>query len=186
MVALFVLLLVIFLTAFFQFDNLINALNQGLLGPLQAFGITANNEVIRVAFFEIPAPTLRAMLGGGAVFFELMIILLTVFDRILDTVKLVVRPLVTLVPLSAFIYFVYQTFYPIIMDLLPPQAGGSGNPANIASAISTGDFRNSILLTFGFMLLYLIVANILEGRSNREIETLRAELKKCRSRLRNG
>lgn len=184
MVALFVLLLIIFLTAFFQFDNLINLVNQ--VGPLQQMGISANNDIIRIAFFEMSTPTLRALLGGGAVFFELMIILLTVFDRIMDTVKLVVKPLATLIPLSAFVYFVYETFYPIVMDLLPPQAGGTGNPANIASAISTGDFRNSILLTFGFMLLYLIVANILENRSNREIEALRAELRKCQNRLRNG
>jgi hypothetical protein len=168
-VALFVLLLIIFFAAFFGLDQF-----------SQAMGVaTTNNDILlgTISGFQISLSRagVRTVLGGGIVFFELLIIIMSVFDRIMDTIKATVRPLATLVPLTAFLYSVYNTFRPIVMSLLPAEIGG-GNAAYIAQAVNDPVFNQNVLSTFGLMLLFLLMARILGGDSA-EVRRLRAKLK---------
>jgi hypothetical protein len=101
-----------------------------------------------------------------------------VFDRVLDTIRALIRPLAVLVPLGAFLVSAYETFAPIIRILLPAPLG-SGTPNEIAAAVSTETLKMNVLLTFGFMVVYLITTYFLKEDS-KEIKALRAEIAKLR------
>jgi len=166
---------VVFLIAFFRFDE---------LAPI--LGIAATGDEVVIANFlgqqiVLSLSALRAFLGGGIIFFEIMIVVLSVSNRILDTIRSAIRPIVTLLPLAAFLYSAYTTFDPIVRRLLPPPIGGES--LDIAATVNSPAFSDNVLLTFGTMMLYLIVAWILgRGDSQAEIKALRAEVKKLRQR----
>lgn len=165
MVALFVLLLLIFFAAFFGLDQ-----------ATQALGIASNNSDIlltTVGEYQVSLSRagVRTFLGGGIVLFELLIIVMSVFDRIMDTIKATVRPVATLVPLVAFLYSVYNTFRPIIENFL------SGDVEYIAQAVNDPSFTQEVLVTFGLMVLFLVVAGILGGESA-EMRRMRSELQR--------
>ena len=165
MVAIFILLLLTFFAAFFGLEQL-----------TQALGMATNNNTIllgTVSGYQISLSmaAVRTFLGGGIVFFELIIIILSVFDRIMDTIKATVRPVATLVPLVAFLYSVYNTFRPIVQNLM------GGDVQVIATTVNQPSFNLDVLSTFGLMVLFLVVAAILGGE-NAEVKRLRTELQK--------
>jgi hypothetical protein len=170
-IALFVLLLIVFFAAFFGFDKLIPVV-----------GVVSENhvQIATIQDFQISLnlPALRAFLGGGIVFFEFIIIVFSVFDRVLDTIRALIRPLAVLVPLGAFLVSAYKTFEPIIRILLPAPLG-TGSPNEIEAAVSGETFNANVLLTFGFMVVYLITTFFLKEES-KEVKALRAEIAKLR------
>jgi len=120
----------------------------------------------------------RVVLVLGIVFCEFVIIFLSVFDRILDTVKMLIRPILTTVPLATFLYSTYQTFVPIVRNLIPVQGG---DPVKIAEVVSDPAFDSRILITIGAMLFYLAVSRVFGGE-HAEIQKLRAENQKLKKK----
>lgn len=170
-VALFVLLLIIFFAAFFGFDLFAQALG----ASADASAVAADIAGFRIS---VSLPALHAFLGGGIVFCEFIIIAFSVFDRIIDTIRALIKPIATFVPLAAFLASTYRTFKPIVDVLLPPPLG-SGNPTEIATAVASPAFNGNVLLTFGTMVLYLITTYFL-SKENSEVKQLRAEVAKLR------
>lgn len=166
-VALFVLLLLIFYAAFFGLDQV-----------TQALGIASNNSDILLTTVgnyqvSLSRAAVRIFLGGGIVVFQLLIIVMSVFDRIMDTIKATVRPVATLVPLVAFLFSVYNTFRPIIENFL------GGDIESIAQSVNDPSFTQQMLVTFGLMVLFLVVAAILGGESA-EMKRMRSELQRLK------
>lgn len=166
----FVLLLIVFLVAFF---GGIDALNQYLGGEVQILGTS------------LKSPEVQVFLGGGIVLFEFIIILFSMLDRIIDTIKEVIRPVAKLIPLGAFLTAIYQTFEPIIKSFLPEQVVGAAgnNPGYIAQAVNDGTLTQGILLTLGTMILFLLAGRALRP-DNAEVKRLQAELARTRRALR--
>ena len=176
------MMLIGFLGAFFGLEYIINILEQ--------FGIsTANDYIVLTAIgniqISVSIAALRVFLAAGAVFFEFVIIIQAMSDRIFDTLKALIRPLIMIIPISVFFSAVYKTFEPVIRSLLPLEFGGT-NPNYIATAADNGILVRNVLITFGAMLLYILFNTILGGGTSAEVKTLQAELKRCRDRLRRG
>lgn len=166
MVALFVLLLIIFLGAFLGLDVLTGPSPDGNI-----YVATVQNSDIFLSGSGI-----RVLLVAGILFCEFVIIVTSLFDRMVNTIRVIIRPLVTLVPLSGFLYSTYRTFYPIIENLLPGR-----DPAQIANIVNNPGFNTSVLTTIGTMLLYLIIARLLgSGVDQEEVKALRAEVQRLR------
>ncbi len=166
MVVLLVLLLIALFAAFFGLDQFIHAA-----------GIATNNSDILLTTINnyqvsLSIASVRTVLGVGIVFLELLIIIMSVFGRILDTLRATIRPIVTLIPLAGFLVSVYNTFRPIVESLLP-----GGDATYIAQAVNDTGFTQSLTQTFGLMLLFLLVTVILGGESG-EVRRLKAELRK--------
>jgi hypothetical protein len=170
LVALFVLLLILFLGAFFGLDLLTGPAGGGDI----YIATVQNNDVF------LSSAGIRVFLVGGILFFEFVIIVLSLFDRMINTIRVIIRPLITLIPLSAFLYSAYETFYPILRTLLP--IGGEADAGRIAEIVNNPGFNSDVLQTIGTMLLYLIVAKII-GRGvvdASEARAMRAELQRYR------
>lgn len=177
--ALSALLLIIFLAAFFwldQFTQILVGLN---------IASVADNHIILGTFsgFQVAVsqPGLRAFLGIGAVFFEFLIIVMSMFDRVLDTIKVIIKPLTVVVPLIAFVYSAYQTFEPVVRTLLPTEISGASTN-DLVSIVSSSDFNQKVLITFAFMVLYLIFSRLFVT-DNAELKALRAENQRLKRKL---
>jgi len=166
MVAIFVLLLIGFLVAFFGGTEL---LNEFVGGQVQIMGTS------------LDSPAVQVFLGGGIIFLEFVIILFAMLDRIVDTIKEVIKPLAKLIPLGAFLTSIYQTFEPIVKSFLPKEIVGAAgnNPGYIAQAVQDGTLSRGILLTLGTMILFLLANRALRPESE-EVKALKAELAKAR------
>ena len=174
-IALFVLLLIGFFAAFFGFDALAHAM-----------GAASTDVVVHIATIQdfqisLSLPALRAFLGSGIVFFEFIIIVFSVLDRVLDTIRALIKPIAVLVPLGAFLVSAYKTFEPIINTVLP-KPYGAGEPAAIAGAVDSPAFSTNVLLTFATMVVYLITTYFLREES-KEVKALKAENAKLRRQL---
>lgn len=159
-----------FFAAFFGLDQII-----------QAAGVaTSNNDILLATVNDyqvsLSIAAVRTILGGGIVFLELLIIITSVFDRILDTLRSTIRPIVTLVPLVGFIISIYNTFRPIVESFLP-----GGDATYVAQAVNDTAFTQSLTRTFGLMILFILVTLIL-GRESGEVRRLKAELRKYQKR----
>lgn len=180
-VALSAVLLICFLTGFFWLNDFAQ-----LLGILGIASVSGNDLVIAsLGGFQISMSltSLRVFLAAGAVFFEFIIIIQAMFDRVLDSLRALIRPLVMLVPIYIFVSNAYETFEPVVRSLLPPELGGA-NPNYIAAAASNETLANNVFITFLAMLLYLFLSSILGGGTAAEVRNLRAELKKCQDKQR--
>ncbi len=165
MVGLFVILLTVFLLAFF---GGMDQLHELLGGQINIMGTTTGS------------PEFQVFLGGAIAFLEFVIILFSMLDRIIDTLRETVKPLARLVPLGAFITVIYQTFAPIFQDFASRGMGAAGTDSTyIAQAVSNGTLSQGILLTLGTMLLFLLANRIFGGESD-EVRALKAELAKYR------
>lgn len=177
---LFVLLLIIFLVAFF--------------GGIEAFADFYRDYVnqqgdVRIlgllSLTSLTSPEFKVFLGGGIVFLEFVIILFSMLDRIVDTIKEIIRPVAKLIPLGAFLTAIYQTFKPIVESLLPQEVVGAAgnNPGYIAQAVRDGSLTTGILLTLGTMILFILAGRALRPE-NEEVKKLQAELARTRRALR--
>ena len=183
MVAISAVMLIGFLTGFFWLDDFTRLL--GALGIASVAGDDLVIATLRGFQISVSISSLRVFLAAGSVFFEFIIIIQAMFDRILDSLKALIRPLIMLVPISAFLVSAYDTFEPVVRSLLPVEFGGA-NPDYIATAASNDTLARSVLFTFGAMLLYLLLSSVIGGGSVAEVRALRAELRRCRERLRQG
>ena len=171
MVKLLVLLLFVFLFAFF---GGMDAIHQNLLG----------GGGIRIMGTSTKSPEFQAFLGGGVVFLEFAIILFSMLDRIVDTIRETIKPLARLIPLGAFLTAIYQTFTPIVQGIANRGVGAANTEtAYIANAVADGSLSQGALFTLGTMILFLL-ANRVFGAENPEVRALRAELAKYRRALR--
>lgn len=177
MVPLSALLLIIFLAAFFWLDQFTQ-----ILAGLQIANIAGDDIVlgaIRGFQVSISKAGLRAFLGAGAVFFEFLIIVLSLLDRVMDTIKALVRPLTVIVPLAGFLYSAYQTFEPIVRSLLPTEISGAST--NLVEIVSQPQFNQRVLITFALMVLYLLFSRLFAA-DNAEVRALRAENQRLKKR----
>lgn len=174
--ALSAILLIIFLIAFVSLDQ--------ILPLLSVLGIASTADAINLPNIagmqlSISKAGLRVLLGGGAVFFQFIIIVTSMFDRIMDTLKAVVRPITILVPLIAFLFSAYQTLDPVVKSLLPTEITGAS--VDFASTVNQAEFSRNVILTFGTMVLYLLFARIFRPESD-EVKSLRAEIRRLKRR----
>jgi hypothetical protein len=167
-IPLFVLLLIVFLGAFLGLD----VFTGGDPGGDIYVATVQNSDVF------MSGSGVRVLLVLGIVFCEFVIIFASLFDGILDTFKLILKPLLTMVPLGTFLYSTYRTFEPILFNLLPV-GGGSGDLIKIAEVVNKPEFDNRVLTTIGAMLFYIVMTKVLGGDSA-EVKSLKAELKKLR------
>lgn len=158
-------LLVIFLVMFFGLD----IFTAGDPGGNIYITTVQNNQVL------LSGSGLRVLFVLGIVFCEFVIIFISLFDRILDTFRVLIRPIVTLVPLGTFLFSIYDTFKPVVENLLP----GRGGLAAVATEVNKGEFNNRVLISIGAMLLYLLVAKIFGGETQ-QVRELKAELRKLK------
>jgi len=172
--ALSAILLIIFLIAFVSLDQILPLLN--------ALGIASTADAINLPniaglHLSISKAGLRVLLGGGAVFFQFIIIITSMLDRIMDTLKAVVRPITILVPLIAFLFSAYQTLEPVIKSLLPTEITGAS--VDFAATVNQTEFSRNVILTFGTMVLYLLFSRIFRPESD-EVKSLRAEIRRLK------
>ena len=169
MVSFFVLMLIVFLGLFYGPDLYTNA----------------TGTQIQVAGVSLQSPQIQVFLASGIAFLQFAIVLFSVLDRVADTIKLIIRPIAVLLPLSAFLMALYKTFAPIVESLLPQAVVGAAgdNPAYIAQAAQDGSLTRGILITLGTMLLFLLAYRALTAESE-EVRALKAELARTRRALR--
>lgn len=171
MVGIFVVLLIIFLTAFFGLDQYASAMG-------------AEDLRIRYLGISLLSPEFRVFLGLGIVFLEFAVILFSMLDRIVDTVRETIKPLARLIPLVAFLTASYQTFAPILRNSVIIEDAGPAVQTNyLFNVVNDSGFRAGILLTLFTMILFLLANRALRSESD-EVKALRAELAKYRRLMR--
>jgi hypothetical protein len=171
MVGIFVVLLIIFLSAFFGLDQYASAVG---------------GEDLRLRYLGISllSPEFRAFLGLGIVFFEFAIILFSMLDRVVDTIRETIKPLARLIPLVAFLISSYQTFAPLFLNSVAIEDAGPAVQTNyLFSVVNDSDFSAGILLTLFTMILFLLANRALKSESD-EVKALRAEVAKYRRLMR--
>ncbi len=123
---------------------------------------------------------------------------MSLLDRIGETIKAVLKPLLSLVPLVGFISAVKETFTPIFLSVLPDNlalefggatitadAGIAQNENYLAAAVADGSFTTNVLLTVGTMLLFALTSHLMirPAGSSEEVKKLRADNDRLRKML---
>jgi hypothetical protein len=168
-----VVLLIVFLTAFFGIDRFVD-------------WFAGDAQDAQIKYLEIPlsSPQIRIFLGLGTVFLEFAIILFSMLDRIVDTIRETIKPLARLIPLGAFLISIYQTFAPLLTNSVSMEgAGPAVRTSNLVNIVNDNSFSEGILLTVFTMLLFLVADRALRSESE-EVKALKAELAKYRRALR--
>lgn len=178
-----VILLIIFLGAF--------------LG-LEPFLTNVVQKDVTVMGISLLGTGFQAFLGLGVVFIQFLIFFFAFLDRIGDTIKAVLKPLISLLPLLAFIGSVQRTFMPFFLTILPDSlalqlgeanvTASAGIPQNenyIATAIANGSFTTNVLLTVGTMVLFALTsyATTRSADVSQEVRRLREENAKIKRLL---
>jgi hypothetical protein len=176
----FVVLLITLLAAFVglgRFDLLISENVPSLFAGLNEAG---------VSMFEI-----QTWLGVGVLFCLFVIVIFSMLDPIGDTIKSLIKPLIKLIPLFAFLTALWKTYSPVIFSVLPAgvaEAFGTAKTDNyVAQSVSDGTFLTGVLATLGTMLLFVIATYALRrtGPDNEQIiKELRAQNERLRRQLR--
>ena len=137
----------------------------------------------------IPLNTIKNLLGIGVLFSEFVVILFTMLDRIGDTLKETIKPVVRLIPFGVFLAAAWNIFAPIVLALLPSNIAAAFNSPQVAltDAVNRDSFTPTLLLSLGAMLLF-IIGNYALGRppESPEVRALRAENAKLKKELRRG
>jgi len=153
-----VILLILFLCAFLWLKPLVVFINEGS-ADLQVFGVSVFGVGFQV-FFAL-----------AIVFLEFLIFFFSMLDKIGDTIKAVLKPLLSLVPLALFVSSVQDVFAPIFLTVLPhpvvvqfagariaAEAGVAQNQSYIAQAVQNGSFAESVWKSVAFMLLFAVIS----------------------------
>jgi hypothetical protein len=171
MVGILILLLIAFLAAFFGLDQYADI-------------VGASDLRLRFIGFSLLSPEFRVFLGIGIAALEFGIILFSMLDRIVETIRETIKPLARLVPLGAFLISSYQTFVPIFLNVVTlSDAGPAVRTDYFFEVINNNRFSEGILLTLFTMVLFLIANRALRSESD-EVKALRAELARYRRVLR--
>jgi hypothetical protein len=130
----------------------------------------------------ISTTQVQILLGVGILFCQFGIIIVSMLDRIGDTVKAIIKPLIRLVPLSAFLTAIWQTYSPVMFSLLPSgvaQAFGAAKvDSYMAQAVSDGSFSSGVLWTLVTMLLFVITTRVLgQSADSDRVRDLRAQVR---------
>lgn len=175
----FVILLILFLAGFLGLDF---GMDVRILGSNPFFAAATQQT-------GIPLETIKNLMGIGVLFCEFVIILFSMLDRIGDTLRESIKPLVRLFPFGLFIITAWNIFSPIILALLPVGVATAMNEPQmeLAQAISSASSTPKLLLSLGAMFLFMLT-NYALGRSpeNPEVRALRAENEKLRKELRRA
>jgi hypothetical protein len=177
MSALFVILLIVLL--FFFFGPVVETRAANPTGTWEFFNLISIPMDQGVRFF----------LGFAIIFCEFAIILFAMLDRIGDTIKEIIKPMVRLLPLGAFMTTIYHTFSPLAFSLLPPWVAEMfGEPRmSVNSAMESSINNTSILLTIATMFLFLLATKALsEPRETAEVKALKAQIARYKKELRRG
>ena len=173
----FVILLIIFGGAFISlgyFDVQITE-STTLLAALNQFGITTNE--------------LQLLLGVAILFCQLAIILFSMLDRIGPALLALVKPLLRLIPLIAFLTTVWKTYSPIVFNLLPDRFaeifGVSTADGYLSQSISDGTFMLGVILTIVTMLFFVLVNFAVQSGDTAQVRQLKAENAKLRKQVRS-
>ena len=131
----------------------------------------------------------QVLLGVAILFCQLAIILFSMLDRIGFAILAVVKPLIRLVPLLAFLTTVWKTYSPIIFNLLPQRFseifGVSTTDDYFAQSIADGSFTRGVILTIVTMLLFALVSYALRPSDSPQVRQLKAENAKLRKQVRS-
>ncbi|MDM8521236.1 hypothetical protein QUF64_14415 [Anaerolineales bacterium HSG6] len=107
-------------------------------------------------------------------------------DRVGDTVRDVIKPVVRLFPLVAFLSVSYNTFAPIIFSVMPnSMAQVAGEPqVSLAEAVNGPAFSEGILLTLATMMLFLIASSVLnDNRESNRVRQLETQIKRLKRNM---
>ena len=172
----FVILLIIFGFAFISlgyFDVQITE-NTTLLAALNDLGVTTDE--------------LQVLLGVAILFCQLAIILFSMLDRIGSALLSIVKPLLRLIPLLAFLTSVWKTYSPIVFNLLPERIseifGVSTTDGYLSQSIADGSFMLGVILTIITMLLFVLVSYALRPGDSPQVRQLKAENAKLKKQVR--
>jgi hypothetical protein len=172
-----VILLIIFGFAFISlgyFDVQISE-STTLLAALNDLGITTDE--------------LQVLLGVAILFCQLAIILFSMLDRIGFAIIAIVKPLLRLIPLIAFLTTVWKTYSPIVFNLLPERFseifGISTTDGYLSQSIADGSFMLGVILTIVTMLLFVLVSYALRPGDSPQVRQLKAENAKLRKQVRS-
>ncbi len=173
----FVILLIIFGGAFISlgyFDVQITE-STTLLAALNDVGITTNE--------------LQLLLGVAILFCQLAIILFSMLDRIGSAILAIVKPLLRLIPLIAFLTTVWKTYSPIVFNLLPARFaeifGVSTTDDYLSQSISDGSFMLGVILTIVTMLVFVLFSYALRPGDSTQVRQLKAENAKLKKQVRS-
>jgi len=173
----FVILLIIFGIAFISlgyFDVQVTE-STTLLVALNDLGITTDE--------------LQILLGVAILFCQLAIILFSMLDRIGFAILAIVKPLLRLVPLIAFLTTVWKTYSPIVFNLLPDRFaeifGVSTADGYLSQSISDGTFMLGVILTIVTMLVFVLVSYALRPGDSPQVRQLKAENAKLKKQVRS-
>jgi hypothetical protein len=173
----FVTLLIIFVIAFVGLGSYeINITdNFALMATLNDFGITTDE--------------LQIILGVAILFCQLAIIMFSMLDRIGFAILAIVKPLLRLVPVIAFLTTVWKTYSPIVFNLLPDRFaeifGVSTADGYLSQSISDGSFMLGVFLTIVSMLFFVLVSYALRPGDTAQVRQLKAENAKLRKQVRS-
>ncbi len=136
---------------------------------------------------QVPIPEqFQVLFASGIAFFQFVIVIFTLLDRIADTFKLIVRPFAVLLPLVAFLAAMWRTFAPIFAGFMPQamvEATGVDASVSMAAWVNDPVFRIGIAFTLVFMFLFLLTYKALTAESH-EVKVLKAELARTKRALR--
>lgn len=132
----------------------------------------------------------QVFLGLGILFCQFAIIIFSMLDRIGDTIKAVIKPLVRLVPLFIFLGSIWKTYVPVVINLLPDSIAGFLGVTKVegymAQAVDDGTFSLGVVLTLGAMLLFVVTTYALGRQDNARLKALEAENARLRKQLRSN
>ena len=173
----FVILLAIFSAAFIglgYFDIQISE-TTSLMTLVNDLGISMTNVQI--------------LLGVAILFCQIAIILFSMLDRIGFAVLAIVKPLLRLVPVLAFLTTVWKTYSPILFNLLPDRFseifGVSTTDDYLAQSIADGSFTKGVILTIVLMLFIIIFSYALRPSDSPQVRQLKAENAKLKRQVRS-
>ena len=131
----------------------------------------------------------QVLLGVAILFCQLAIILFSMLDRIGFAILAIVKPLLRLVPVLAFLTTVWKTYSPLVFNLLPDRFseifGVSTTDDYLAQSIADGSFTRGVILTIVTMLFFVIVSYALRPSDSPQVRQLKAENAKLRKQVRS-
>ena len=131
--------------------------------------------------------TLQNLLGLGVVFSEFVIVLISMLDRVGETLRDIIKPLFRLIPFGVFMFSMWKAFSPIVFKLLPVTIAESVGVATTNTDITQTISQEIILTSLVAMVLFVIAHNALGvQRESEEAKKLRAENARLRKELRRG
>ena len=177
----FSVLLIIFLAAFFGFGY-------GFLDVVVSENVPSLSAYL--AQIGITTTQIQILLGIGVLFCQFAIILFSMLDKIGATILAVIKPVIRLIPLIAFLTSIWSTYAPVLFNVLPDGVANAFGVAKVdnymAQAVSDGTFARGVIITLLMMLLFVITTMAL-GRpeDSARVKALKDENAKLRKQLRS-